>query len=174
MTFARALNAEVGLSRFGARCNFPLHTSSIFDDEDIFGNGKPTSRRNLPAGVSPKALSGKLPVAEVANDHVIVDPWFKHFDTPKIDRYIEAVHKVVRTSMPCANGRRNRSRHEVFCSRVPPSGNVGDGCARFCRCAATLAGCRGTSRNNARAIAILQAAHRQNAAFCPCAGEVRA
>ena len=94
MTFARALNAEVGLSRFGARCNFPLHTSSIFDDEDIFGNGKPTSRRNLPAGVSPKALSGKLPVAEVANDHVIVDPWFKHFDTPKIDRYIEAVHKV--------------------------------------------------------------------------------
>ena len=93
-TFARALNAEVGNSKFGSRCNFPLHTSSIFDSADIFGNGKPPASRFLPAGVSPKALTGRLPVAEAVNDRVIVDPWFKHFDRPKIDRFIEAVHKV--------------------------------------------------------------------------------
>lgn len=93
-TFARALNAEVGNSKFGSRCNFPLHTSSIFDSADIFGNGRPPASRFLPAGVSPKALTGRLPVAEAVNDRVIVDPWFKHFDRPKIDRFIEAVHKV--------------------------------------------------------------------------------
>ena len=92
-TFVQALNRELGMNRFGTGCNFPLHTSSIFDDEDIFGNGKPTSRRNL-NGLSPKTLTGKLPVAESIVPRVIGDPSFKHFDTPKIDRFIEAVHKV--------------------------------------------------------------------------------
>jgi dTDP-4-amino-4,6-dideoxygalactose transaminase len=93
-TFARALNAEVGCSKFGSRCNFPLHTSSIFDSADIFANSRPPASRFLPPGVSPKTLTGRLPVAEAVNDRVIVDPWFKHFDRPKIDRFIEAVHKV--------------------------------------------------------------------------------
>ena len=93
-TFARALNAEVGCSKFGSRCNFPLHTSSIFDSTDIFANSRPPASRFLPPGVSPKTLTGSLPVAEAVNDRVIVDPWFKHFDKPKIDRFIEAVHKV--------------------------------------------------------------------------------
>ena len=93
-TFVNALNSEVGSSRFGTGCNFPLHLSSIFDDEDIFGNGRPPSRRFLPANVSPKAITGKLPVAESVLPRVIGEPWFKHFDKPKIDRYIEAVHKV--------------------------------------------------------------------------------
>ncbi len=93
-TFVKALNAEVGVNRFDNGCNFPLHLSSIFDDEDIFANGRPPSRRFLPGGVSPKALTGKLPVAESVLPRVIGEPWFKHFDKPKIDRYIEAVHKV--------------------------------------------------------------------------------
>ena len=92
-TFVQALNKETRVGKYGAGCNFPLHTSSIFDDEDIFGNGKPTSRRNI-GGISPKALTGSLPVAESVLPRVIGDPSFKHFDTAKIDRYIEAVHKV--------------------------------------------------------------------------------
>jgi dTDP-4-amino-4,6-dideoxygalactose transaminase len=93
-TFCKALNAELSLSRYDGGCNFPLHTSSIFDDEDIFGNGNPTAKRYLPAGVTPKSLTGRLPVAESILPRVIGDPSFKLFQKEKIDRYIEAVHKV--------------------------------------------------------------------------------
>lgn len=92
--FAAALTAEVGNGAYSAGCNFPLHWSSLYDDEDIFGDGKPPVRRGLPAGVTPKQLTGKLPVSDNVNYHVIGDPWFKHFDKALIDRYIEAVHKV--------------------------------------------------------------------------------
>ena len=92
-TVVAALNKEVGRG-YGAGCNFPLHTSSIFEDADIFGDGKPPAKKNLPSGVSPKAETGRLPVAENVLPRVIGDPSFKHFDKAKIDRYIEAVHKV--------------------------------------------------------------------------------
>lgn len=92
--FAAALNAETGSGEFTAGCNFPLHWSSVFDDEDIFGNGLPPSRRFLPDGVTPKKLAGALPNAEWVNPHCLGDPWFRRFDKPVIDRYIEAVHKV--------------------------------------------------------------------------------
>lgn len=91
--FSKALNAETG-GGYSAGCNFPLHWSSLYDDEDIFGDGKPPVRRGLPAGVTPRQLSGKLPVSEDVNNRVLGDPWFKHFDKAHIDRYIEAVHKV--------------------------------------------------------------------------------
>ena len=51
-------------------------------------------RRGLPAGVTPKQLSGSLPVSDGINNRVIGDPWFKHFDKAVIDKYVEAVHKV--------------------------------------------------------------------------------
>ena len=91
--FSLALNAETG-GGFSAGCNFPLHWSSVYDDEDIFNDGKPPVRRGLPAGVTPKQLTGSLPVSDDINNRVIGDPWFKHFDKPVIDRYVEAVHKV--------------------------------------------------------------------------------
>jgi len=93
-TVARALNAELGRNSYAATCNFPLHRSSIFSDEDIFSNGKPPSSRFLPADVDPRKLTGSLPVAEAALDHVMGDPWFKHLDKRLIDGYIAAVHKV--------------------------------------------------------------------------------
>ncbi|MCQ2396922.1 MAG: hypothetical protein MJ106_04410, partial [Lentisphaeria bacterium] len=37
---------------------------------------------------------GTLPVAEGINAKLIGEPWFKHFDKPLIDKYIEAMHKV--------------------------------------------------------------------------------
>ena len=91
--FSLALNAETG-GGFSAGCNFPLHWSSVYDDEDIFGDGKPPVRRGLPAGVTPKQLSGSLPVSDDINNRVIGDPWFKRFDKAVIDKYVEAVHKV--------------------------------------------------------------------------------
>ena len=91
--FAAALSREAG-GFGGAGCNFPLHLSSVYDDEDIFGDGLPPVRRGLAKGVSPKSLWGSLPVAEATNAHVIGDPWFRHFDPALIDKYVEAVHKV--------------------------------------------------------------------------------
>ena len=90
--FAKALQEECGKKGFTAGCNFPLHWSSLYDDEDIFGNGQPPCRRG---GQEPKKLWGKLPVAEATNAHCMGIPWFRHFDKAVIDRFIEAVHKVV-------------------------------------------------------------------------------
>ena len=92
--FAAALNAEVGGRRFDDGINFPLHTSSIFNDEDLFGNGKPPSLRHLPAGVTPAGLTGSLPVSERVTGRILGDPAFKHFNAEQIDRFAEAVHKV--------------------------------------------------------------------------------
>ncbi len=95
--FAAAVNAEIpGMPTVSAGANFPLHWSSFFDDEDIFGNGLPPSRRFLPPGVTAKTLRGELPVAESINANLFGDPWFKHCDRPLIDRYLEAVHKVAK------------------------------------------------------------------------------
>ena len=88
--FAKALAEETGKG-YSAGCNFPLHWSSVYDDEDIFGNGQPPCRRG---GQEPKKLWGKLPVAEWTNAHCLGIPWFRHFDKQVIDRYVEATHKV--------------------------------------------------------------------------------
>ena len=90
---AEALSAECpGFG--GAGCNWPLHWSSIFNDEDILGNGQPPSKRYLPAGVTSRSLTGTLPVSDRINGLVLGDPWFKRFDKPIIDRFVEAAHKV--------------------------------------------------------------------------------
>lgn len=91
-TFAQALSAEA--PGFGAGCNFPLHLSSVFYDIDIYGHGKPTAQYFLPKGVKARDLTGELPVSMGINSKVLAEPWFKHFDTAIIDKYIEAVHKV--------------------------------------------------------------------------------
>ena len=90
--FARALSKEA--PGFCAGCNFPLHKSEVFYTADLFGHGRPTASLYLPAGIDPKKLTGELPVASKINTLLLGEPWFKHFDRPIIDRYIEAVHKV--------------------------------------------------------------------------------
>ncbi len=92
VTFAEALSKEA--PGFGAGCNFPLHLSSVFYDVDIYGHGKPTAQYFLPKGVKARELTGELPVSAGINSKVLAEPWFKHFDTAIIDKYIEAVHKV--------------------------------------------------------------------------------
>ena len=60
------------------------------------GNGQPPSRRFLPPGVTPRTLTGELPVAEGINARLVGDPWFKYCDTALIDVFAEAMHKVAR------------------------------------------------------------------------------
>ena len=93
VTFCAALNAEVG-GGFSFGCNMPLHLSSVFFDEDIYGHGKPTARAFMPEDVDLRAESGSLPNADRVNGRVMGEPWFKHCDPARIDPYIEAVHKV--------------------------------------------------------------------------------
>lgn len=93
--FAQALIAETTKKGFSAGCNFPLHWSSLYDNEDIFGDGVPPCRRG---GQDPKKLWGKLPVSEATNAHCMGVPWFRYFDKAVIDRYIEATHKVVKNA----------------------------------------------------------------------------
>ena len=94
--FAKAVSAELGRGFYSAGCNFPLHYSSVFNDEDIFGNGLPPSKRYLPNGVTSAKTTGKLPVAEGINARLIGDPWFKRFDKAVVDRFLEAIHKVAK------------------------------------------------------------------------------
>ena len=95
--FSAAVTAELGgASYYSCGLNFPLHWSSVFTDEDIFGNGLPPSKRYLPAGVDPAKLTGELPVCDTMHRRVVGDPWFKHCDTAVIDKFIEAVHKVAK------------------------------------------------------------------------------
>jgi hypothetical protein len=93
--FAQALIAETTKKGFSAGCNFPLHWSTLYDTEDIFGDGVPPCRRG---GQDPKKLWGKLPVSEATNAHCMGVPWFRYFDKAVIDRYIEATHKVVKNA----------------------------------------------------------------------------
>ena len=94
-TFAKALNAEVAGHGFSVGGNYPLHKSSVFYDVDIFGNGVPTASRFLPKGIDVKALTGELPVAAQINTKILGEPWFKHYEPEIIDKYVEAVLKVV-------------------------------------------------------------------------------
>lgn len=99
--FTKALNCEVGggntpngTDSYESGCNFPLHLSSVFYDVDIYGYGKPAARFFRKDDLNPKDLTGTLPVAEGINAKLLGEPWFKHFDKPLIDKYIEAMHKV--------------------------------------------------------------------------------
>jgi hypothetical protein len=89
------LNAEVAGHGFSVGGNYPLHKSSVFYDVDIFGNGVPTASRFLPKGIDVKALTGELPVAAQINTKILGEPWFKHYEPEIIDKYVEAVLKVV-------------------------------------------------------------------------------
>ncbi len=93
-TFMKALNAEVGHFAFSNGCNFPLHLSTLFTDEDIYGYGAPTAHFFRKDGSNPGDVTGRLPVAEGIMPLLLGEPWFKHDDHRLINPYIEAVRKV--------------------------------------------------------------------------------
>ena len=88
--FVEAVRAEGGRSRRGI--NFPLHLHPLFNDADVYGDGKPTrtafSDRDL------RQPPGSLPVAEGAAERTFGIPWFKHDRPGLIERYAAAYRKV--------------------------------------------------------------------------------
>lgn len=89
--FVAAVNAEGGHCSVG--CNAPLHLHSLFNDADIYNEGKST--RNAHSDRDLRQLSGSLPVTEAANSRTFGIPWFKKFRPEQIAEYAAAIRKVV-------------------------------------------------------------------------------
>jgi len=89
--FCEAVRAE-GVAIAVPGCNLPLHTHPIFNDADIYHQGKPTriahSDRDL------RQPPGSLPVSEGIGRHVYFVPWFKHYRPRIIAKYAAAYRKV--------------------------------------------------------------------------------
>ena len=90
--FIEALKAEGVPCNPGA--NKPIHGNPYFHTLDYFRMGTPTveafGRRRLETNVD-----SQLPVTMGAAEKIFMLPWFKHFDIPVIDTYINAFRKVI-------------------------------------------------------------------------------
>jgi perosamine synthetase len=88
--FAEAVQAEGAFC--GRGVNMPLHLHPVFNEADIYQDGKPTriafSDRDL------RQPPGSLPVTEALSGRVVGVPWFKHDDPERIEAYAAAFRKV--------------------------------------------------------------------------------
>ncbi len=89
--FCQAVAAE-GATGVGPGCNKALHTHALFNDADIYRDGRPTriahSDRDL------RQPPGSLPVSERIAHEVYHIPWFKHDRPEIIQEYAAAFRKV--------------------------------------------------------------------------------
>ncbi|MHB1294976.1 MAG: DegT/DnrJ/EryC1/StrS family aminotransferase [Anaerolineae bacterium] len=76
-------------------CNGALHLHPLFNDLDLYHQGRPTRIANLPEGTDIRQEPGSLPVAEGIQARVFAAPWFKHFRPEAIAEYAQAFRKVV-------------------------------------------------------------------------------
>ncbi len=91
--FIEAVNAEGG--RTGRGVNDPLHLHPVFNQADIYGDGKPTRLAFAERDV--RQPHGALPQAEAVGNHTFGIPWFKHDWPEAIERYAAAYRKVARS-----------------------------------------------------------------------------
>jgi len=108
--FCQALAAEGVPTRAG--CNKALHLHPVFEELDIYGDGKPTRVANLPDGVTISQPKGTFPVAEGIQERVFGVPWFKKYRPELIQEYADAIKKVV-------------SRHDELLADDPGNGPDG-------------------------------------------------
>lgn len=89
--FCEAVRAE-GYVECSPGCNRPLHLHPVFNDADIYGDGKPTriahSNRDM------RQAPDSLPVSQRIGHEVYFIPWFKHFRPEYIEEYANAFRKV--------------------------------------------------------------------------------
>ena len=90
LKFIEAVQAEGG--RCGRGCNLCLHRHPVFNDADVYGDGKPT--RIAFADRDLRQAAGSLPVTEALADRCFGIPWFKHDRVESIARYAAAFAKV--------------------------------------------------------------------------------
>jgi len=90
--FCEAVWAEGVIGGVGAGCNKALHTHPVFNEADIYGQGRPTRIANSDRDLRQPLRS--LPVAERIGHEVYFIPWFKHFRPEVIREYADAFRKV--------------------------------------------------------------------------------
>jgi len=99
--FCEAVRAE-GVADAHPGCNKPLHTHPVFNDVDIYREGKPTrlahSDRDL------RQSMDSLPVASRIGQEVYFIPWFKHFRPKLIEQYADAYRKVAENARALLDG----------------------------------------------------------------------
>jgi dTDP-4-amino-4,6-dideoxygalactose transaminase len=88
--YCEAVRAE-GAEIAAPGCNRPLHLHALFNDCDVYGDGRPT--RIAHAGRDLRQPPGSLPATERMPGRIIWIPWFKRFRPKVIDEYIEAYRK---------------------------------------------------------------------------------
>ena len=91
--FCEAVNAEGGKCSPGA--NKALHLHPLFNEIDVYNQGKPTSIANSPEGVDVRQTIGSLPVSENIHKYTFGYPWFKHYRPQIIEEHADAIKKVV-------------------------------------------------------------------------------
>jgi dTDP-4-amino-4,6-dideoxygalactose transaminase len=88
--FCEAVRAEG--AECGPGCNKALHLHPVFNDIDIYNQGKPTRIANSPLDL--RQPPGSLPVSEGIQERVFSIPWFKHYRPEIIKEQAEAFRKV--------------------------------------------------------------------------------
>jgi len=89
--FIAAMQAEnVPVGGLG---NFPLHLHNVFNEADLFNQGKPTAlafgQRDVRQG------KGALPVSEITPSRTFRFSRFTKLDKELIDRYVACIKKVI-------------------------------------------------------------------------------
>ncbi len=95
-TFIEAVIAEGAPT--GRGINFPLHLHPVFNEADVYNDGKPT--RIAFADRDIRQPKGSLPNAERACDRTFGVPWFKHDQPDAIEQYAAAFRKVAIQAKP--------------------------------------------------------------------------
>lgn len=90
--YCEAVQAELNGYSVKPGANFPLHLHPVFNDIDIYNDGKPTRIAFTDRDVRQPA--GSLPVAESIDEISLSIPWFKHDDAEVIERFAAAYRKV--------------------------------------------------------------------------------
>ncbi|MEM3957572.1 MAG: DegT/DnrJ/EryC1/StrS family aminotransferase [Thermoproteota archaeon] len=100
--FCEAVRAEGAPCYPG--CNLPLHLHPLFNEIDVYNQGRPTRIANSPPGVDVRQPPGSLPVSESVQDRVFTVPWFKHYRPEIIEEYAQAFRKVAENYMDLLPG----------------------------------------------------------------------
>ncbi|MBN1555533.1 MAG: DegT/DnrJ/EryC1/StrS family aminotransferase [Phycisphaerae bacterium] len=89
-TFIEAVNAEGG--RCGRGLNAPLHLHPVFNQADVYHDGKPTRIAFSPEDI--RQPIGSLPVSEGIDQRAFGIPYFKHDNPRRIQQFADAYRKV--------------------------------------------------------------------------------
>jgi dTDP-4-amino-4,6-dideoxygalactose transaminase len=91
--FCQAVRAE-GFGECAPGCNRALHTHPIFQNLDVYGDGKPTILANARSDVDVRPDRKTLPVSDSVQTRVFKIPWFRRFIREDIERFAFAFKKV--------------------------------------------------------------------------------